>query len=77
MEEMQKYNIKKDTASNDMALFLVLNAACIQFVPTTILSFRAACNSKNPGEIIIPAIITTGTAALIGVITSKLLQKDF
>ena len=77
MEEMQKYNNKKDTASNDMALFLVLNAACIQFVPTTILSFRAACNSKNPGEIIIPAIITTTTAALVGVITSKLLQKNF
>ena len=77
MEEMQRYNNKKDTASNDMALFLVLNAACIQFVPTTILAFRAACNSKNPGEIIIPAIITTASAALVGVIACKLLQKNF
>jgi len=77
MEEMQKYNNKKDTASNDMVLFLVLNAACIQFVPTTILSFRAACNSKNPGEIIIPAIITTTIAALIGIISCKLLEKNF
>ena len=77
MEEMQRYNNKKDTASNDMALFLVLNAACIQFIPTTILAFRAACNSKNPGEIIIPAIITTASAALVGVIACKLLQKNF
>ena len=77
MEEMQKCNKEKDTATNDMALFLVLNAACIQFLPTTIISFRAACNSRNPGEIIIPAIITTSTAALVGVITCKFLQKNF
>ena len=77
MEEMQKNNIKKDTASNDMALFLVLNAACIQFVPTTILSIRAACNSANPGEIILPAIITTGTAAFCGVLFCKILQRYF
>ena len=41
MEEMQKMNVEKDTASNDMALFLVLNAACIQFLPTTVISIRA------------------------------------
>ena len=76
MEEMQKYNSKKDTATNDMALFLVLNAACIQLIPTTILSFRSACNSKNPGEIIIPAIITTSIAAVMGVVTCKLLQRN-
>jgi spore maturation protein A len=77
MEEMDRLNKNKDTASNDMALFLVLNAACIQFVPTTIIAVRVACKSQNPGIIILPAIVATGTAALIGVISCKILQKYF
>ena len=77
MEEMQKMNIDKDTASNDMALFLVLNAACIQFLPTTVISIRAAYNSQNPAIIIIPAIITTGIASVLGVVYCRILQKYF
>lgn len=77
MEEMDRLNPKKGTASDDMALFLVLNAACIQFIPTTVISIRAACNSQNPGEIIIPAILTTGIAAVMGVIYCKILQRFF
>jgi len=77
MEEMQKINNEKDTASNDMALFLVLNAACIQFLPTTVISIRAAYNSQNPAIIIIPAIIATGTAAALGIVYCKILQKYF
>ena len=77
MEEMQKMNVEKDTASNDMALFLVLNAACIQFLPTTVISIRAAYNSQNPAIIIIPAIITTGVASVLGVVYCKILQKYF
>lgn len=77
MEEMNRLNSKKDEASNDMALFLVLNAACIQLIPTSIISIRAACNSDNPGLIIIPAIITTGTAAVVGIIICKFLEKYF
>jgi spore maturation protein A len=77
MEEMQKSNIEKDTANNDMALFLVLNAACIQFLPTTVISIRAAYNSQNPAIIILPAIIATGTAAALGIVYCKILQKYF
>jgi spore maturation protein A len=77
MEEMDRLNKNKGTASNDMALFLVLNAACIQFVPTTIIAVRVACKSQNPGIIILPAIVATGTAALMGIICSKLLQRYF
>lgn len=77
MEEMDRLNREKGTASNDMALFLVLNAACIQLVPTTIISIRAACGSQNPGEIIIPAIISTTAAAIMGVIFCKILQRYF
>ncbi|MBU3145923.1 nucleoside recognition domain-containing protein [Clostridium sp. CF012] len=77
MEEMQRTNNAKDTASNDMALFLVLNAACIQFLPTTVISIRAAYNSRNPAIIILPAIIATGTAAILGVVYCKILQRYF
>lgn len=77
MEEMNRLNKNKETASDDMCLFLVLNAACIQLVPSTIISIRAACNSSNPGIIIIPAIISTTTAAIVGIICCKLLQRYF
>lgn len=77
MEELQKINPDKDTATNDMALFLVLNAACIQLIPTSIISMRAACGSNNPGIVIIPAILTTGFAAIMGVIYCKILQRFF
>lgn len=75
MEDMQQLNKNKESASNDMVLFLVLNAACIQFLPTTIISVRAACGSRNPGEIIVPAILTTAAAAVVGVIVCKISEK--
>ena len=77
MEEMDRLNNEKGRASNDRALFLVLNAACIQLVPSTVLSIRAAAGSTNPGVIILPAIISTGTAAIVGVICCKILQRYF
>ena len=64
MEDMDRLNTKKGVASNDMALFLVLNAACIQLVPSTVISIRATANSSNPGVIIIPAIISTAIASI-------------
>ena len=77
MEEMDRLNNEKGRASNDMALFLVLNAACIQLVPSTVISIRAAAGSTNPGIIILPAIISTGVAAIVGVICCKILQRYF
>jgi len=77
MEEMDRINGHKDVASNDMVLFLVLNAACIQFVPTTVVSIRAAFNSGNPGSIILPALCTTTFASILGIILCKFLQRYF
>ena len=77
MEEMDRLNSDKSIASNDMALFLVINSACIQLIPSTVLSIRAAAESTNPGIIIIPSIISTGTAAIVGVICCKILQRYF
>jgi Uncharacterized membrane protein, required for spore maturation in B.subtilis. len=77
MEELKRLNKKDGEASDDMALFLILNAVCIQLVPTTIISMRAVVGSSNPAATIIPGIITTGTAAIFGVILCKILQRHF
>lgn len=78
MEQLDRLNKgEKETASNDMALFLVLNATCIQLVPSTIISIRAACNSGNPGGIILPTLVSTATASIVGVICCKILQRYF
>ncbi|WP_459479801.1 nucleoside recognition domain-containing protein [Clostridium saccharoperbutylacetonicum] len=77
MEEMNRLNDNKGIASNDMALFLVLNATCIQLIPSTIISIRAACNSSNPGIIILPTLVSTTTAAIVGIVCCKILQKYF
>lgn len=77
MEELKRLNKKDGEASDDMALFLILNAACIQLVPTTIISMRAVVGSSNPAATIIPGIITTGTAAILGVVLCKILQRYF
>lgn len=77
MQEMDRLNKEKGKASNDMALFLVLNAACIQLVPSTIISIRAASGSSNAGAIIVPAILASTIAAIVGVVSCKILQKYF
>ncbi|MGL4571484.1 MAG: nucleoside recognition domain-containing protein [Clostridium sp.] len=77
MEEMDRLNKGSSIASNDMSLFLVMNAACIQLVPTTIISIRAASGSINPGIIIVPAIISTAVAAAVGIMCCKILQRYF
>ena len=77
MEEMNRLNKEKGRASNDMALFLVLNAACIQLVPSTVLAIRSATGSTNAGIIILPAVISSTIAAVCGVIFCKILQKYF
>lgn len=77
MQEMDRLNKEKGVASNDMSLFLVLNAACIQLVPSTVISIRAAVGSSNPGAIILPAVIASTFAAVTGVILCKILQRYF
>lgn len=77
MQEMDRLNNHKDTASDDMILFLIINATCVQFVPTSVISIRVACDSTNPGIIVFPAIIATGIACIMGIIYCKILQRYF
>lgn len=77
MEELQKINPDKNTASQYMITFIIINGACIQFIPTTVISMRASLLSKNPTDIIIPTLLTTITALLAGLISNKLLKKIY
>lgn len=74
MQELQGLNPSKDTATNAMCLFLVVNAAPIQLLPATVLSLRASVGSANPGIIIIPAIISSFAAVTVGILACKLLE---
>lgn len=74
MQELQELNPRKDTATNAMCLFLVVNAAPIQLLPATVLSLRVSVGSANPGIIILPAIISSFVAVSAGVIACKLLE---
>lgn len=75
MESMQKENPKKDTLSNPMMMFIVINTASIQLIPTTVIAIRNSLNSQNPTSIIFPTWITTILAAISGIFVTKLLIK--
>ena len=75
MDELQKINDKKDTASVAMITFLVLNTAGVTIVPTTVLALRIAHNSSNPSEIIIPGAIATICSRISGLIMDYMIRK--
>ncbi len=66
MEEMQKENPKKDTASDAMITFLVLNTSGVTLIPTTVIALRMMYKSANPEEIIITAILATLCSSFAG-----------
>lgn len=77
MEELQELNPEKETASNAMVTFLVLNTAGIQFIPATIIGVLAAAGAKNPTSIISTTIVATMCGAIAAVTTAKILQRFF
>lgn len=74
MEELQRVNEKKDTASNSMCLFLGMNTAGFQLIPTTVLAVLVGIGYKNPTEIIAPTLIVTSIAFISAIILSKVFQ---
>ena len=74
MEELQKENNKKDTASNSMCLFLGMNTAGFQLVPTTVLAILVGIGYKNPTEIIAPTLLVTTIAFVSAIILAKVFQ---
>lgn len=75
MEEMQKLNKNKKRATNSMCMFLVLNTACIQLIPATVIAIRLQAGSKNPTEIIVTTFVSAITAATMGICCTKIAEK--
>lgn len=75
MSQMQELNPKKDTATNPMIMFLVLNTSGLTIIPTTILAFRATYGAASPTDVFIPILLATTVATLTGIIITSLWQK--
>ncbi len=75
MEELQKLNPDKETASNSMITFLVINTSAITLIPASAIAIRASLGSVNPQQIIVPSIIAATMATIVGLTTVKLIQK--
>lgn len=77
MKTLQKENSKKDTLSNSMAMFIVLNTASLQIIPTNVIAIRSSLGSSSPSGIILHVWVATVVAALVGIIATKILMKRF
>ena len=75
MKELQSLNPVPDTASNDMILFMVMNASSVTLVPISILTFRAQLGAANPADVFVPILIATYIADLFGLLLIATVQR--
>lgn len=77
MKSMQDKNKDKNKLSNSMCMFIILNTASIQIIPTTVIAIRSSLGSANPTAMIVPIWIATIFAAIAAVLSAKILMKKF
>ena len=75
MEQMQELNTKKDTASNPMIMFLVLNTSGLTLIPVSIMVYRAQMGAAQPTDIFIPILLATFFSTVMGIIATSLFQR--
>lgn len=75
MEEMQKSNPHKNTATEAMITFLILNTGGVTIVPTTVIALRLMHGSANPSEIIITSILATACSSISGLLLDYYLRR--
>ena len=75
MKTMQKENKDKTTLSNSMAMFILINTASIQLIPTNVIAIRNSLNSTAPTQIIFPVWIATIVAAISSIMAAKVFIK--
>ena len=75
MEQLQELNRKKDTASNPMIMFLVLNTSGLTLIPVSILVYRVQMGAAQPTDIFIPILLATFFSTLAGIIFTSLFQR--
>lgn len=74
MEELQKLNRKKDTATDAMVTFLAINTSSVTLIPASTIAILSAAGAKNPTEIIGPTIIATTMSTAAAIMAAKTLQ---
>ena len=75
MEQLQEINPKKDTASNPMIMFLVLNTSGLTLIPISIMVYRAQMGASQPTDIFIPILLATFFSTIAGIIVTSIFQK--
>ena len=75
MEQLQELNTQKDTASNSMIMFLVLNTSGLTLIPVSILVYRAQMGAAQPTDVFIPILLATFFSTLAGIIITSLYQR--
>ncbi len=75
MEQLQDLNKKKDTASNPMIMFLVLNTSGLTLIPVSIMVYRAQMGAEQPTDIFVPILLATFFSTLAGIIVTSLYQR--
>ena len=75
MEQLQDLNKKKDTATNSMIMFLVLNTSGLTLIPVSIMVYRAQMGAAQPTDIFVPILLATFFSTLAGIITTSLYQR--
>ncbi len=75
MRLLDARNHERARASNEMCMFVLINTASLQFIPTTLLLLRQTNGSQNPAEIILPIWIVSAAAMLVGILSAKFFQK--
>ena len=77
ISSMQEENSKKDTLTNSMAMFILINTASLQIIPTTVIAIRNSLGSYEPAKIIFAVWVSTICAFLTAVFSGKVLSKKF
>ena len=75
MEQLQELNPKKDTATNPMIMFLVLNTSGLTLIPVSIMVYRARMGAAQPTDIFVPILLATFFSTLAGIIVTSIYQR--
>ncbi len=75
MEQLQELNTKKDTATNPMIMFLVLNTSGLTLVPISVMVYRAQMGAAQPTDVFVPILLATFFSTFVGLIVTCLYQR--
>ena len=75
MQELQSLNNKKDTASDAMLMFLILNASGLCLIPIGVMMYRSQCGASSPTDVFMPILVATFVSTLVGIIALCFKQK--